>query len=379
MTASIIKQASKIANQELRACYHQHGILAGRHHFTDYWARDGFFAALGSISIGDYHIVQKMLNLFFKHQRQDGLIPYRIMNGPMISINKYLFGKPPSYSKPKPTYRLRGFGQDIFDGTTLAIIILAELGLKGQKTNQKHITKAYKALKYLEKKERHLLLWDGPMAEWNDTAYKFGNLLYSNILYWQAVKRFTDLIKHLKKKQTIQLRNKQKQIAKAIRRRLWNGKFFSDWHDWKHQNYFYPFANLLAIAWEFTTKKETKLILKQTKLARKTFTFETNIPKYPFWRIDILHHLVNMGSYQNQGILWLQTAFAYIAAQAKIKKVDKAINQLEIISKQIVKYKGIYECYERNGTPVNRLIYKSEHPFAWNTGMFLWVKNITNI
>ena len=54
-----LTHASDIATYNLHSCYSQFGILAGRHHFTDYWARDGFFASFGSLAIGDQEIVAK--------------------------------------------------------------------------------------------------------------------------------------------------------------------------------------------------------------------------------------------------------------------------------------------------------------------------------
>ena len=100
--------ALKIAINELRKCYTDKGIIAGIHHFTDYWARDGFFACFGALAINDTSIVKKQVNLFFSFQRNDGLIPYRIMQGP-VNIAKYL-GKPIFYKTPRPTYRLRNIG-----------------------------------------------------------------------------------------------------------------------------------------------------------------------------------------------------------------------------------------------------------------------------
>jgi len=145
----------RLLKNSLRSCYSKYGILAGKHHFTDYWARDGYFAALGSLELGDFEIVNKMVNLFFSFQREDGLIPYRIMNGP-ISLSKYS-GKPTFYKKPKPTHKLRGFGKEVLDGSTLTIIFTALLELKEIHTKTP-TTKIEKTLNYLLARERHGLL-----------------------------------------------------------------------------------------------------------------------------------------------------------------------------------------------------------------------------
>ena len=215
------------------------------------------------------------------------------------------------------------------------------------------------------------MLWDGIMAEWNDTANKFGNLLYTNIIYWRALDRFNLLLKKLKRKDK-SLVDKQKNVGQAIKNRLWNGEHFADWNDYKRHDYFYPFGNFLAIAWGFTTKKESDSIIKFADKVKIRFTLETNYPKYPFWRVDLFQHLIGMGDYQNMSTLWWQPVTAYIVALNKLGKKKEAIKQLELMSEQVLEHKGIYECYDRQGKPMNRLMYKSEHPFAWSSGLFIW-------
>jgi len=361
---SIQQDAINIATNSLRACYVDKGIIAGPHHFTDYWARDSYFASLGSLAIGDHKIVSEMVALFFDYQRKDGLIPYRIMRGP-LSLSKYL-GKPNFYTTPKPTYRLRGVGQPVLDGTTLSVLFAALL------EKPEYLPKIKLALHYLEAKEKHGLLWDGPMGEWNDAVWKWGNLLYSNIIYWYMYDRLTNWTKDFDPVLSSSLALKTTQIAKSIRERLWNGKYFSDWHDFKRQDYLYPFGNCLAIAWGFTTPSESKSILQECGTLQQNFSLETNSPKYPWWRVDLLQRLVGMADYQNHGILWWQPITSYLAALKQfgdLKSIQEVSNS---ISQKLVDDNQVSECYERDGRAVQRTIYTSEHPFAWASGMILW-------
>lgn len=364
-------QAIKIATESLRACYEKNGIIAGPHHFTDYWARDGYFAALGSLSIGDNEIVSKMLDLFFSHQRGDGLIPYRIMRGP-LSLAKY-FGRPSFYKSPKPTYRLRGIGQPVLDGTTLTVLFAALLGRKSK------LTQIKSALEYLKTKERHGLLWDGPMGEWNDAVWKWGNLLYSNIIYWYMYDRLANWTKTIDPTLSTALSTKSTQIAHDLRSRLWTGGYFADWHDYKRQDYFYPFGNCLAIAWGFTTEAESSAILKKCQTVRSNFSLETNTPKYPWWRVDLFQRLAGMSDYQNHGILWWQPVTTYLKALRLTNHKDEVKTIEDQIIKRIITDQTVSECYERSGQPVKRAIYTSEHPFAWASGLILWSMTGKNI
>lgn len=357
-------QALSIAKHSLQSCYLKEGIIAGPHHFTDYWARDSFFAALGSLKLGDHQVVENMVRLFFSYQRQDGMLPYRIMRGP-VSLSKYL-GNPKLYSTPKPTYKLRGCGNEVFDGTTLTILFASLLNQKN------HLPQINQALRYLESKEKYNLLWDGPMGEWNDSVWKFGNLLYSNIIYWYMYDRLAFWTKNFKPIISRKYQVKAEQIANAVRTRLWNGSYFADWHDYKRQDYFYPFGNCLAIAWGFTTRQETESILKKCKSLFREFTLETNDPPYPWWRIDLLQRLAGMADYQNRGILWWQPITSYLAALKSVPKNSEAEHVAILISQKIVSDQMVYECYERSGDPVKRFLYTSEHPFAWASGMIIW-------
>jgi glycogen debranching enzyme len=360
---SKILQAQKIAVECLRACYADQGIIAGPHHFTDYWARDGFFAALGAIAIDDTEIVDRQIELFFSYQKENGLIPYRIMRGP-ISLQKYL-GKPTFYTVPKPTYRLRDIGQYVLDGTTLSVLFAA------LRKKEKLIPQIKKGLHFLTTKEKYGLLWDGPMGEWNDVVWKWGNLLYSNIIYWYMYDRLGDWIATIDREWSNTLKTKANSIAEALRTRLWNGAYFADWHDYRRQDYFYPFGNCLAIAWGLATKSEAESILKECEKVKVSFTLETNTFKYPWWRIDLLQRMAGMADYQNHSLLWWQPITGYLAALRKTNAKQVA-DVTESIVEKIIHDQVINECYERNGSPVKRYLYQSEHPFAWASGMILW-------
>lgn len=362
--STLFAQAILQAKTSLRACYTKQGIVAGPHHFTDYWARDSFFASLGALELGDQKVVEQMVQLFFSYQHADGMLPYRIMQGP-ITLGKY-FGKPKFYKKLKPTFRLRGFGQEILDGTTLAVLFAAF-------TKQKNfLPQIRKALLFLLKKEKHGLLWDGPMAEWNDSVWKFGNLLYSNIIYWKMYQELSVFVAQVDPTWSKQLAGKAQAIAKAMRHRLWNGQYFADWYDYKKQNYLYPFGNCLAIVWGLTSQAETFSILKTCENLYRGSFLPTNSPNYPWFRIDFLQRLAGMADYQNNGIVWWQPITAYLKALRLTGEHKKAEEIFTHLSDKINQDRLIYECYESSLEPVKRKLYTAEHPFAWASGMIIW-------
>jgi len=356
-----MEKAICIAKRELRDCYQEHGPVAGTHHFSDYWGRDGFFALQGSIAIGDTDIAKNMVDLFFANQRKDGLIPYRILNGP-VTLGKY-FGHSKKFKEPIPCYKLRETGSLVLDGTTLCLMTLAQLCNAGKVDPHQYDSKVEHALNFLKTREKHGLLWDGAMCEWNDSVNKWGNLLYSNVIYWNMYHELGDT-------------EMQDEIGHKLRQRLWNGKFFADWYDHSRQDYFYPFGNLLAVAWGLATPKETESILAEAEKAKVDFTLESNTPKYPQGRVWWFNRLTGMGDYQNQGTLWWQPVCAYVAALVKAGRVAEAREQFTLMTRKIEEDEKIWECYERDGKPVKRILYRAEQPFAWAAGQILWVKNL---
>ena len=78
-----------------------------------------------------------------------------------------------------------------------------------------------------------------------------------------------------------------------------------------------------------------------------------------------------MADYHN-GILWLQPGILYAIALKKTGKTQEARRVLMRIAHQIVKYQGVFEIYEKSGAPVRRFLYRSEEPFAWSAGLYVW-------
>ena len=55
-----IQKSIEIAKLTLRSNYTDAGIVAGKDHFSDVWARDSLFASFGSIALGDTEVVKKI-------------------------------------------------------------------------------------------------------------------------------------------------------------------------------------------------------------------------------------------------------------------------------------------------------------------------------
>lgn len=355
-----IKNAQSIAHYALRACVTNDGIVAGTHHFVDLWARDSLFATFGSDALS----AKTTIETFLKFQREDGLIPYRVMRS-KTSIAKY-FGKPTLLRRLMSNFRSHQSGGLVLDGGLMVIIATSEYVRQSRDFRffQTNRIQLERAMHWYENRFGDHLLSEWFQCEWADGVLKMGQTLYTNVLYWKAL---GDIGYH----------SRQRCIGDLIRKHFWNGTYFADWADYKRQDYFSSYANMLAIVFGLATKAESKSILDFAKrYCLSDWSLETNYPKYPFWRIPPMQYVSGLADYHNRGCLWLQPGITYAVALNTCGYHRDAQVIFSKIAQQINRHNRVYEVYEKDGTPVNRSLYRSEGPFAWSAGLFLWASRI---
>lgn len=370
----IVRQATKIATEELRACISEQGILAGTHHFVDLWARDSLFAIFGASRIGLIHASKRTIDTFLSYRTCNGHIPFLIRRS-KLTPGKY-FGHHRYYTIPIPQFRSSQSGGIVPDGGLMTIIAAREhIELAGNtSTAREWYPQLQSTMDWYVNTYGEGLLSEWFQCEWADAVLKRGNTLYSNVLYWKAYNDMAwvaEVTRH--DKDAFTYRSRRDVIAGHLRNALWNGRYFADWKSVFRHDYFAAHPNMLAIIFGLTSKAESQSILSYTsETCVDTWAVETNYPTYPFWRIPLTNYLTGTYDYHNRGCVWLQPALTYIIALHRTGDTEQARKRLETLSHKIVQDGGIYEVYEKNGAPVRRLLYQSEHPFAWSAGLFLW-------
>lgn len=372
-----IEKARFLCEKALEKCKTPYGIIAGTHHFTDLWARDSLFATLGTNAEGDFATTKTTISTFLSHQKSDGLIPYLVRRGP-VTIGKY-FGKPRFWKKPRPSFRsIQSLGL-VLDGGLMTIIATYAYLLKSG--DKKFVMSNYKqlrqAIEWYVKRGKGRLLSEWFLCEWADSVLKIGKTLYINVLFWKALRDFGNITSILgKRNEAVKWNKLAKKIRVDLSKQFWNNRYFVDWIDYKRQDYFNTSANLLAIFFGLTDEKQTISILKFAKdNCGNEWTFETNFPKYPFWRVPFWMYLYGMSDYHNRGCIWLQPGILFALGLGKVGWKKEASKYLEKISSLILKHNAVYEIYEKNGSIVRRLFYQSEQPFAWSAGLFIYAYN----
>ena len=375
----IVTQAHRIAQNSLRSCVKAEGIVAGPHHFVDLWARDSLFATFGLLKKSDLPVFRTTIETFLKFQRADGLVPYRVMRS-KSTIGKY-FGKHTLKKVLSANYYSHMSLGLVPDGGLMAII--ASNTYVARSKDKKWLQSVYPSLvrtiEWYMKKFGNDLISEWYQCEWADGVLKSGHTLYTNVLYLKALEDMTMLSGILHDSESAKRYSSHLvKIKKVFHDAFWNGSYLSDWIDWSRHDHIATHANFLAIIFGFATKTEAVSILSYAKkYCMNTFTLHNTYPAYPIWRIPIYQIVAGVPEYHNRGILWLQPGITYAMALHVVGQKKEAKAFLSRIAAHIIKHDGVHEVYEsKDGTPLKRIFYRSEGPFAWSAGLFLWAASV---
>ncbi len=357
-----ILEAREIAIKDLRSCYGPEGIFAGGTHFRNYWARDSCFASLAALSLGDRAIVKKNIDTFLRHQRSDGAIPMRIGARWIILP---LLGLP---STQGVSYTEDKRGHDVLD-SNLLIVVAARAYVESvddAKFKKTIIPRLEKSLEWASANAgEDGLLIEKSYSGWMDSVKKSGATLYSNLLFWKALKDMA----------AITGVRKYGQRAVAVRKSmmdvLWNGEFLDDWVDGKKHNFFAIGEHALACLWGFFSEKKRLAIEK--KLSSIPANHPPSLPPYPRGVQSISMRLISMGGY-HAAVQWLWVEAIRLAAIKKNYPREYKIG-MERLAASILHYGVCHEIYDMNGAPFRSLAYSSERPFAWTAAMFILAAN----
>lgn len=140
----------------------------------------------------------------------------------------------------------------------------------------------------------------------------------------------------------------------------------------QRHHHFNTDGNLLAIIWGIADTTQTKKIEKQLDYLLRKFGLPLPLTsdRYYFWRIFLANRLGGIKNY-HVTFSWLWLGCLAALAKKKLGKEKEAKAILGKIAKQILKDKNVCEIYY-NSKPVNVFFYKSERPWAWSAGMFIY-------
>lgn len=365
-----IKQAYLIATENLRQCYKDGKVIASLKNFSDFWARDTFWALPGVLEIGDNDIARACLEYFLSLQRSDGKIPRKIS----VDFNglKYLTGKSLLRKKPRPIYtgNLPPFSS--MDANSLLIIAAADFIIKtsNEQFAQIHYAKMKAAIDWYKSHTRNGFVREFALGNWMDTVFKNGHVLYSNVLYCEAFKQFSCIAEFAGWENDCgEYREKHLALKKKIDEEFWNGEFYDDQLG-KH-DHFDLAGNVLALYFKIAIgEKKRKIIEKIIQLKKGRKLLPTVNPRYPWWKINPVTYLLGMQNYQND-VSWMWIDLFAVAALFENDYISEAKDMFSDICNIIVQNGAVHETYFSDGTPYKTTHWESAVPFAWGSGVFL--------
>ncbi|MCX6809311.1 MAG: GH116 family glycosyl hydrolase [Candidatus Berkelbacteria bacterium] len=371
-----IKEAIKIAKADLRSCYTKRGIKTGSRGV--YWSWDSFFASFGSLEIDDFEIVKKNLRLYLDYQNKNGNIPKRVAN-PLYPLRFLKIPISEETSKQKPSYMSPYYTGKSISQCPVFIISFFQYVEKSKdleflKVNYSKLTKIINFLSNYTYNSG--LLREAIGGGWAESVLKRGAISYTNMCYVKCLDCMSQMALLLHKKDNSDFYKSQYLfVKKSIDLKLWEdvgGGFYSDWFGFNRHHYFNSDGNLLAI-W-FDIADEGKILKINRQLNKLLNVSNPPLPltsdRYYFWRIYFTNQLAGIKNY-HVGFSWLWLGCLAALVKLKLGEKKKAIQILESISKVIARDKTVHEIYRKN-KPIKLLFYKSESPWAWGAGLFIY-------
>lgn len=371
----VIDEAIEIARKDLRWCYHDRGILTGAR--LVYWSWDSFFASLGSLSLGDYTIVRKNIELYLSYQSKAGSIPKRISN-PFYFMRFFGLHISEESSKQQPIFQNSYYtAPSIAQNPICVIAVHAYIEATGDHEFVKeHLAQLHRIFVYLEKNKGSFgLLKEGAGGGWAESVLKRGAITFTNICYARSLFCMGELCHAIGEYGWAdQYHQQYTEIKEIINIWLWSdrdGGYYSDWLHRHRHHHFCTDGNLLAILWDIADEEKAQNI--QDKI--KELALEDDIPirlaysPYNYWRIFFVSRIAGLKDY-HVGFSW--TWLGCVDALVNIKRGEKqrAHQLLQRIAQVIVRDGTVHETY-KNGQAVGTPFYKSEHPWAWGAGLFI--------
>ena len=370
----MIHRAYHIAVRDLRACYNPDGIVAGRLHFNAYWARDGFCASFGALTLGDADQVKALLQIFTQFQMGSGELPVR------IEFLGHTFGHYHTQRMhPKALFRAGTLFAGPLDPAALFIIAAREYFLR---THDMEFCARFepamdRAIAWLMSQDR-----DGDglienrhfLADWMDSILKKDKDFYLNLLFFEglragrAVKEWLGHADDARRYEELAA-----STGRALQRVFWNGQYFTDWVRGSRHGGFASDGNVLAILFGVASEGQAESILRfigAQGLDRDT-PLRTCHPVYAIWQVLPFYFLAGISDY-HRTLIWPWLGTLNAINKFRLGQQDGALADLARIGEWYVARNAVAEVYEQDGRPLSRRFYQAEVPFAWNAGVYVY-------
>ncbi len=362
---------------------HRNILHAGYRNFRESWARDFGFATFGLLVLEEYAAVRDTLNTYFMYQSQDGRLPVKLQSMSVFSRFLHsLFGREQSIDPILTPKYISGHGAPSLDGQALLIISAAQYAQASKDFDfiQLYWDVLRRSIRWLESFSGNSdseLLYQGAYADWADSIDRHGYGLYTNVIYWYALKCMTQLAKKLDYPQDGEnYERRAASLSDSINKVLWRpnlGYFAST----ETLDQFSSAGNLLTVVWDLADQDQAHLILKNLQKFGMAKPVPTRVafPAYPRHLIALENRLGSLGNYHTDGA-WFWIGAWHVIALTKFDRREEASELLAAIAHIIIRDQQVHEVYGLDGQPLASFWYQSEAPLTWNAGMIVYAYQV---
>ena len=370
-----------IASRQVEGMGFKKIVHAGYRNFRESWARDFGFASYGLLTLLEYETVQDTLETFLHFQTEEGQLPVKLRSIHVVSrfLHSLFEREQPLEGKLRPKY-ITGHNSPSLDGQTLLVIAACEyVSATGDiDFAERYWQQLHRAMDWLGRftSPQTEMLVQKPFADWADSVARRGTVMYTNVVYWQALKSMGQLAAKIDLEgYGSEYQEMAQRLADSIQRHLWQPElgYFATSNE---MNNLSTAGNLLAIAWDLADTEQAKSILNlidELDLANPVPT-QAAFPAYPRSRISIENRLGNLANYHTNAA-WLWIGAWHIIALTHAGKSDEARQLIERVSELLVRDQQVHEVYGLDGRPLSNFWYTSEAPLIWSAGMIVYAFN----
>lgn len=355
-------------------------LCAGFRHFREPWARDFGFASYGLIAEGRSDVVRDGVMLFFRHQKSTGQLPLKMHS--TFLLERYLHSL---FARVQPVDAnliprfLTAHGTRSLDSTLLLVIAWGEcvLHAKDEELAVDLHGQVLHALEWVERyKGKYGLLHQGPFADWADSIGRRGAVLYTNVLWWKAVKCLEEVEAFLPNK----LRPHQ-DTSKEIEERILTHFFCENLGYLKatpHSPMFVSTGNFLAVAWGLTTRKQSLSILDYADKEELSLPVPSRVTdrEYPFYLVGPEMWIAGISNYHTS-CAWMWIGGWHAVANHRVGRTDRARQIVDSMLATVARDGTVYEVHAPDGKPLATRLYQSEEPLSWNAAMILYAESVS--
>jgi len=357
-------------------------LCAGSRNFREPWARDFGFAAFGLVELNELQTVQETLEVFLINQKSSGQFPVKVHSTNFLDRYMHsLFKREQPIRAPiKPKY-ITAHNTISPDGNALLIIALLNYAHRSgdAKFAQKHWSALKRAVFWFEEHEKDAdgLIHQSPFADWADSVARSGRILYTNVLYWKAMRDLAEAAENFAMTEDAPyFQNKAERLKASINAHFWQ----NDLGYYINSQYFDNLSssgNLLAVSWGMATPQQAHSILDRMNEFNMADPVPTQVVHraYPEKFIAIENRLGGIGHYHTYAA-WLWLGAWHVIALTRMERLDEAQSLLRRIAHVIVRDGAVHEVYAPDGNYLSTFWYTSEAPLTWSAGMVVYAYHV---